>query len=257
MTRPAAVRIGTSGWNYKHWRGVFYPPKLPVARWFDFYARHFDTVEINNSFYRLPSLAAFDAWRVQAPPGFLYAVKASRYLTHLKKLRDPEQPLVNVLTRARRLREHLGPILYQLPPHWRCDVERLRAFVELLPMDLVHVLELRDPSWYNDAVREVLTAAQVSFCIHDMRGSESPWWVSGPVVYLRFHGPTALKYAGRYGRDLLTPWAERIAAWRGEGRPVYAYFNNDDRGYALLDAAELRDLVAAVVSTSVPSRQRP
>jgi uncharacterized protein YecE (DUF72 family) len=243
MAESTAVRVGTSGWIYKHWRGVFYPPKLPVSRWFAFYAGHFDTVEINNSFYRLPSPAAFDAWRTQAPRGFVYAVKASRYLTHLKKLKDPAKPLHNILSRARRLKSRIGPVLYQLPPYWGCNVERLRAFVERLPLDLTHVLEFRDPSWYVDAVRDVLSEAGVGFCIHDMRGSASPRWVTGPAVYLRFHGPTERKYAGRYGPELLRPWAERIGEWQQDGRAVYVYFNNDDRGFALADANEMRELL--------------
>jgi uncharacterized protein YecE (DUF72 family) len=157
------VRVGTSGWIYKHWRGVFYPPDLPASRWFDYYRRQFDTVEVNNSFYRLPSAAVFAAWRKQAPAGFLYVLKASRYLTHMKKLKDPAGPLETFFSRARELGPRLGPVLYQLPPRWGCDVERLRHFAAELPLGVAHAIEFRDPSWYNDAVREVLTAAGVGF----------------------------------------------------------------------------------------------
>jgi uncharacterized protein YecE (DUF72 family) len=138
------VRVGTSGWHYKHWRGVYYPRDLPTARWLQHYAAEFDTVEINNSFYRLPSEATFEAWREGSPPGFTFAVKASRYLTHMKKLKDPEEPLGNVLSRARRLGDRLGPILYQLPPHWGRDLERLEGLLGLLPQDLQHAFEFRD-----------------------------------------------------------------------------------------------------------------
>jgi uncharacterized protein YecE (DUF72 family) len=228
---------------------VFYPPGLPAGRWFDFYSRHFDTVEVNNSFYRLPSSSAFAAWRNQAPPGFLYAVKASRYLTHLKKLKDPEVPLENFFGRARELGRTLGPVLYQLPPHWRCDVGRLRHFVAALPPKAIQVVEFRDPSWYVDAVREVLAEAGVGFCVHDMKGLASPLWVTGPAAYVRFHGPAAVKYAGSYPAAHLRRWADRVREWHGGGHAVYAYFNNDGGGAAVRNAATLREMVGAAVVT--------
>ncbi len=244
MAASVPFRVGTSGWIYRHWRGVFYPPRLPMKDWFFHYARSFDTVEINNSFYRLPSEQAFTAWAKQAPPGFLYAVKASRFLTHMKKLKDAEEPLALILGRARLLGEHLGPILYQLPPHWHCDVARLRSFLKLLPPDLCHVLEFRDPSWYTDAVRDALTEHSVCFCIHDLRGAACPDWTTGPAVYVRFHGPTERAYAGGYPRTHLRRWAERLVDHRQAGRAVFAYFNNDDAGHAVADAALLRTLVS-------------
>src|SRR5262245_45772957 len=243
MATDGHVRIGTSGWNYGHWRGVFYPAKLPVKAWFAHYARHFNTVEINNTFYRLPSEAAFPAWREQAPPGFLYAAKASRFLTHRKKLKDPEAPLETILGRLRALGPHLGPVLYQLPPSWRCDLPRLRHFLGLLPRDLTHVLEFRDPSWCNDDVRALLAAAGAGYCIHDMRGFDCPAWVTATTVYIRFHGPTDVRYAGRYDRAFLRDWASRIDAWRQDGHTVYAYFNNDASGHAVENARELLELV--------------
>ena len=241
--RLPPARIGTSGWIYKHWRGVFYPPALPVSRWFSYYSQFLDSVEINNSFYRLPSEEAFAEWRRQAPRGFVYAVKASRFLTHMKKLKDPEQPLANVLGRARGLGAHLGPVLYQLPPRWGCNVERLREFIAHLPRDLTHVFEFRDPSWCNEEVRKLLTESQMSFCLHDMRGFSGPDWVTGPAVYIRFHGPTEAKYAGRYHRAHLQDWAGRIDAYRRSGRAVYAYFNNDGGGHAITNARQLKELL--------------
>jgi uncharacterized protein YecE (DUF72 family) len=236
------VHVGTSGWIYRHWRGTFYPQRLPTKEWFAHYSAVFDTVEINNSFYRLPSEAAFDAWARQAPPGFLYALKASRFLTHLKKLKDPEGPLDLFLGRARRLGGHLGPVLYQLPPHWHCDLDRLRAFLRLLPPDLCHVFEFRDPSWYVEEVREALARHGACFCIHDLKGADCPEWLTGPAVYLRFHGPTAQPYAGSYPRAHLQRWAERIAGHLEGGRDVFAYFNNDEAAHAVADARELRSL---------------
>jgi uncharacterized protein YecE (DUF72 family) len=239
------VRVGTSGWIYKHWRGVVYPAALPVKDWLKSYCERFDTVEVNNSFYRLPSEAVFAAWARQVPAGFLFAVKASRFLTHMKKLKDPAEPLANVLGRARHLGPHLGPVLYQLPPHWHCNLDRLRAFLALLPRDLTHVIEFRDPSWYNDAVRALLTEHGVGFCIHDLRGVPSPEWVTARAVYVRFHGPTAKAYAGGYSPAHLRRWADRIAAYRHAGHDVYAYFNNDDAGHAVFDAQTLLGMLAA------------
>jgi len=235
--------VGTSGWIYQHWRGVFYPPGLSAVRWFEFYSRHLDTVEVNNTFYRLPSAEVFTAWGRQAPAGFVYAVKASRFLTHRKKLKDPAQPLETFQRRARHLGPRLGPVLYQLPPRWRCDVDRLRRFVALLPADLHHVFEFRDPSWYNPAVRDVLEGAGAGFCVHDLQGAPCPDWVTGPLAYLRFHGPTEAPYAGRYDPDQLRPWARWVQRVRESGRDVYVYFNNDGGGHAVANARELKVLL--------------
>jgi uncharacterized protein YecE (DUF72 family) len=236
--------IGTSGWIYAHWRGVFYPPDLPQARWYEHYARHFETVEINYSFYRLPSEAAFDQWRAQAPAGFVYAIKANRFLTHVKRLKDATEPLERFLSRARRLDDKLGPILWQLPPRWRADPARLESFTTLLPPDCVHVFEFREPSWFVQPVQEVLERFGLGFCIFDMPGLPCPLWVTSQVVYLRFHGAGML-YPGRYGWDGLQPWAEHIQQWLAEGRTIYAYFNNDAFGHAVEDARILREMMGA------------
>ncbi|MFZ8843445.1 DUF72 domain-containing protein [Thermoflexus sp.] len=234
--------IGTSGWVYPHWRGVFYPEDLPQRRWFSYYAAHFDTVEINNAFYRLPSEATFDRWRDQAPEGFRYAVKANRYLTHVRRLKDCADPLARFLERARRLGDRLGPILYQLPPGWPPDPGRLAEFAALLPPDMLHGFELRDPRWWIEPVREVLARGALSFCLFDMPELSPPLWVTGPVVYIRFHGSTAL-YAGRYAREALAAWAERIRGFLRAGHEVYAYFNNDAFGHAVINAVELREML--------------
>ncbi len=234
------IRIGTSGWVYNHWRGLFYPPALPHSAWFAHYARAFDTVEINNSFYRLPSAATFDAWRDQAPPGFCYAVKASRYLTHLKKLKDPEQPLQTLFERAERLRHTLGPVLYQLPPRWQVNVERFESFLAALPAGYTHVVEFRDSSWLIEDVFRRMERYGVAHCIHDLRPLEIPPRVTAPTVYLRFHGD---RYAGSYSHDALALWADRIAAWRDAGHHVWAFFNNDIGGHAIQNARTLLELL--------------
>lgn len=230
------IRVGTSGWVYKDWRTRFYPEGLPPSRWFPHYAAEFRTVEINNSFYRLPPPETFEKWRAQAPPGFVYAVKGNRFITHVKKLKDPRDPLRRFLGAARRLGPALGPILFQLPPNWRLDLERLRGFLRALPDDLRFVFEFRNPTWIHDDVRRLLEDAGQSYCMHDMKGHPWPGWITGPIAYVRFHGPSPKKYAGDYPRAHLERWAERLSRI---DRDVYAYFNNDVEGHAVKNAREL------------------
>jgi len=238
----APVRIGCSGWIYQHWRGLFYPQDLPVKRWFEFYAGEFDTVEINNSFYRLPKAETFDAWRKQAPPGFCYAVKANRFLTQAKKLKDCAEPLARMMAPFRHLGPKLGPILYQLPPRFRVNLERLESFLKLLPDDATHVFEFREPSWYTDAVFGLLDRYGASFCAHDMPGSQSPRLATGRIAYVRFHGGIG-KYWGRYSDEALLGWTDWIVDQARAGRAVWAYFNNDPEAYAIHDAQTLRAMV--------------
>ncbi len=239
----SSLRIGTSGWVYPHWRELFYPAGLRQTDWFDHYAKHFDTVEINYSFYRLPSEAAFDGWRAQAPPGFLYALKANRYLTHIKRLKVEQEALERFLERARRLGDRLGPILWQLPPRWRPNLERLETFAAQLPDDLTHAFEFRDERWFSEPIREVLAGFGLTCCIFDMPDFACPDWVTSGSVYLRFHG-SGVMYGGRYGERGLRPWAARIQRWLEAGRTVYAYFNNDAFGAAIEDAQTLQRLLA-------------
>ncbi len=233
-----AWRVGTSGWVYPHWRGVFYPPDMPQKQWFSYYARHFDTVEINNTFYRLPSESAVAGWRAQAPPNFLYAVKANRYLTHVRRLRDCAGPLQRFIERIQGLEPHLGPLLYQLPPNWAPNLPRLESFLKLLPSRFTHVMEFRDARWFQPAVYELLRDYGVGLCLYHMPGQQTPFEVTSRVVYIRFHGVDTL-YAGSYPDALLKAWAERIRHWVATGHYVYAYFNNDALGHAVHDARRL------------------
>ena len=238
----ANIRIGCSGWNYKHWRERFYPKGVPVSRWFTFYAEHFDTVEINNSFYRLPPPETFDKWREQAPPGFCYAVKANRFLTQAKKLKDCDEPLERQMTSFRCLRDRLGPVLYQLPPSLRINLERLESFLRIVPKDVMNVFEFREKSWYVPETFELLDRYGASFCAHDMPGSASERTATGPIAYVRFHGGEG-KYWGRYSDEGLLGWSDWMIAQAQSGRPVWAYFNNDIDAHAIHDAQTLKSMV--------------
>ena len=192
--------VGTSGWNYKHWIGRFYPKDLPSTRWFAFYASHFPTVEINYTHYQEAKPKTYDNWRESAPDGFRFAAKAHRFLTHRKRLADAGDSLDRVIKGARRLEEHLGPILYQLPPQFRRNDEtaaRLESLLEKLPRDLMHVVEFRDRSWWSDDTIDQLRRHNVAFCTHDMGGADVPLVASADFVYARFHGGEK-KYAGNY-----------------------------------------------------------
>ncbi len=240
---PASVHIGTSGWHYRHWLGRFYPADLPASRMFEFYRRFFDTVELNNSFYRLPTPEAFAAWRDAAPENFCFAVKGSRFLTHNKKLKEPEQALRNLLPRAEVLGHKLGPILFQLPPKWKVNRERLEEFLQALPAQHRYAFEFREPSWNTDAIYDTLRRHNAAYCIHELAGFHSPIMVTADFSYVRLHGPAG-KYQGCYPETKLREWADRIAEWRRELKAVYVYFDNDDSGYAARNALELKELVA-------------
>ncbi len=236
------VRIGTSGWHYRHWKGNFYHARLPASRMLNAYLEHFDTVELNNSFYKLPSADTFENWRISTPQGFIFAVKASRFLTHMKKLKDPESALNNFLPRAEKLGEKLGPILFQLPPGWRMDLQRLRDFLRALPGKHRYAFEFRDPSWHCPPVLEVLQRYNAAFCVFDLAGFQSPIEVTAEFAYVRLHGPGG-KYQGSYSEEALQEWANRIVSWKQRLSAVYAYFDNDQEGYAAANAVRLRELV--------------
>jgi len=234
--------IGTSGWVYPHWKDIFYPSSLPTKNWLEYYAERFPTVEINNSFYRMPSERAFESWRTTVPAGFCFAVKGNRFVTHLKKLRGVEEHLQRFLERARLLGDKLGPILFQLPPFWNRNVERLRDFLRILPNDLRFALEFRNQTWLDEEVYAALEKYEVAFCIISLPKFPCPIRATAPFTYFRFHG-REVTYASRYQETELRWWAERMGEFLTEGRDVYAYFNNDAFGYAVENAMELRALL--------------
>jgi uncharacterized protein YecE (DUF72 family) len=241
-SHPPAIHAGCSGWVYKHWRGIFYPDGLPQKRWFERYAEEFDTVEINASFYRLPLASTFDGWREKAPPGFRYAIKVNRFITHMKKLLDCEEPLDRFIALVRPLAEALGPLLYQLPPSLHKDLPRLEAFLGRLPSDLEHVVEFRHKSWYDEEVLALLDRYGVGFVSHDLKGLISPRWASGRTAYVRFHGSGG-KYWGRYSDEALLGWTDWILDQSRQDRSVWCYFNNDIHGHAIDDARTLKSMV--------------
>jgi uncharacterized protein YecE (DUF72 family) len=236
--------IGTSGWVYPHWRDVFYPPKLAQSKWLEFYTRHFPTVELNSSFYHLPTEKAFSNWRDTSPQGFVYAVKVSRFITHIKRLKDVEEPVATFLDRARHLEEKLGPLLYQLPPNMHRNDERLDHFLSLLPKGLRHVVEFRHESWLDEGVFDILRKHNVGFCVFDMPDLPCPLLATADFAYIRFHGSTGL-YWSCYSDEELEHWAQKIPALAKDLDAVYIYFNNDAQGFAIRNAQTLREKLAS------------
>ena len=236
------VRIGTSGWAYKDWRGPFYPPEVKDAARLDYISRRFATLEINASFYRMPSDKAVAAWRDQTPDDFVFAWKASRYLTHNKKLKDPVEPLAYMFERIVGLGDKIGPILFQLPPNLRRNDERLDTFIAALPVGYRYSIEFRHPGWYDEAVFDRLRAANIALCISDHHDAPAPWIATADFIYLRGHGPGG-DYHGRYGEAALKEWAGAIDCWRAD-KYVFVYFDNDIRSAAPADAEQLTALVS-------------
>lgn len=234
------AHVGCSGWMYKHWRNTVYPESFPARRWFEHYTTLFDTVEINNTFYRLPTEAAVDGWAAQAPAGFVYSLKLGSFGSHRMKLRDSSSWLPNHTERVSRLGDAAGPTLVQLPPHWRRNATRLDEFLSTAPTQNRWAVELRDPSWLHDDVYDVLRRHGAALCIHDLL-PDCPWELTTDWTYVRFHGPNAVAspYQGRYGENGLSRKAERLASWLKQGVEAFVYFNNDDSGYAVQDATWL------------------
>jgi uncharacterized protein YecE (DUF72 family) len=240
----ADVHIGTSGWHYQHWIGPFYPAGTHPESFLDYYARHFSTVEINNTFYRLPTRRAVNEWREGSPASFVFAAKGSRFITHMKKLKDPETSIQRYFELIELLGDKLGPIVFQLPPRWHLNVDRLAHFLKALPTHRRYAFEFRDESWFEPRTYEVLAAHKAALCLYELAGRQAPLQVTADFVYIRLHGPDGA-YQGSYGDDELAMWARRILEWRAQGISVYCYFDNDERGYAPANALTLARLVAA------------
>lgn len=239
----AQIYIGTSGWNYKHWLGPFYPPKFPATEMLDFYAQYFNTVELNNSFYHLPSIKSFKNWRETTPDNFIFAVKGSRFITHMKKLKAPKTSTKKFFARVKYLEEKLGPILFQLPPHWRLNVERLSGFLDALPRQYAYAFEFREHSWFTDEVYKLLKQHNAALCFYHMTGYDSPMELTADFVYVRMHG-TESTYGGSYPKEMLKRLAEQIRKWQAQTKRAYVYFNNDPEGKAVKNAITLQQMLS-------------
>jgi uncharacterized protein YecE (DUF72 family) len=243
---PSNIHVGTSGWHYEHWLGPFYPPELKAQEMLRFYCQRLGTVEINNSFYHLPSPETFRLWKRESPPDFVFAVKASRYITHMKKLKEPGPSLEKFLLHARELGNKLGPILFQLPPRWGRQAPRLRAFLQALPRDCRCAFEFRDPSWFHPEIYSLLEQHRAAFCVYDLAGRQSPEILTSGFGYLRLHGPSPCEYAGRYTRAQLRAWLRLAVSWLEQNaQEIFVYFDNDQAGYAALNALELQEMAQA------------
>lgn len=233
--------MGTSGWHYKSWHGPFYPEGLKIKDFLSYYAQRFDTAEINNCFYRLPTEQAVSAWRDSVPEGFLFAWKASRYITHMKKLKEIEESIELVFGRMNDLGDAFGPVLFQLPPMLRANDEtreRLARCLSLVPKHRRVAFEFRHPSWYEEASFRILREHNAALCISDHADAPAPWMTTADFVYVRAHGTNG-RYAGSYSGETLQAWSEQMAEWKGSGRDVYAYFDNDIKSAAPGDAQTL------------------
>jgi uncharacterized protein YecE (DUF72 family) len=237
--------IGTSGWHYDDWRGRFYPEKLPKAKWLEFYARHFVTLELNNSFYHLPTEKAYNNWHDDSPADFIFAVKVSRFITHIKRLKDCDEAVNNFMSRAVLLKEKLGPLLYQLPPGLHRDDDRLKSFLAILPRGIMHAIEFRHKSWFEEDVFKILCKYHAGFCIFDMPKLTSLMTATADFAYIRFHGSGSL-YSSRYSDKEMADWAKKIKRLAKNLKAVYIYFNNDVAGYALENARTIRNYLEEV-----------
>jgi uncharacterized protein YecE (DUF72 family) len=236
------IHIGTSGWHYSHWYGVFYPEGMKEKEYLDYYSGYFDTVEINSSFYHLPLRAEFARWKEIVPVDFTFAVKASRYITHQKKLKDAADSVSLFLERTEGLEEKLGMILFQLPPGWDFNPARFAGFLEKLPAGHRYAFEFRNRGWINKIAFDLLASHKASFCIYDMGGYVTPKKTTANEVYIRLHGPEN-SYQGSYSDEALNEWANDIRDWSNRDIEVFCYFNNDQAGYAVKDALRLKEMV--------------
>jgi uncharacterized protein YecE (DUF72 family) len=238
------IYIGTSGWSYKYWKSNFYPDKLPLSRFFEYYMTVFSTVELNNSFYKLPALQTIVKWRDMAPEGFLFAVKASRFITHIKRLKGVEG-IAKFIEPIKEFKEKLGPILFQLPANFKFNPEVLENFLKYLPPGFDYTFEFRSPAWFQDETYEILNRYNIAFCIFDFNGLLSPVIVTADFAYIRLHGPEG-KYNGDYSYNELLRWATIIRNYAGTGKKVYCYFDNDTAGFAPKNALELIKIIKTV-----------
>ncbi|MDE5453191.1 DUF72 domain-containing protein [Bradyrhizobium sp. CSA112] len=241
----ARVLIGTSGWHYDSWRGPFFPKGLPLKEQLPYYSSQFSTTELNGVFYRTPTPEAVTSWRDQTGRDFIFAWKASKFITHWKRLSGNSVNSLELLEdRLSLLGRKAGPILFQLPPNFEVDADRLASFLKLLPKKRRYSFEFRHPSWYAPEILRLLRAQNISLCISDHHDAPAPWTRTADFVYVRGHGPTG-RYKGHYSQRTLSEWARRIRSWKKQGCDVFVYFDNDQKSAAPADARSLREIVGA------------
>lgn len=234
----AKVHIGTSGWSYSQWKDNFYPAGIKSDDYLKYYSSVFDATEINNSFYHLPSEKSLKKWMEVTQSDFSFAIKASRYITHNKKLKDPEESIDNFFEAIKPIQKKSGPILFQLPPNWHANPERLQEFLEVLPEEYRYTFEFRDQDWLNDEVYQLLKQHNAALCFYDFKGFRSPEVITADFIYVRLHGPEKA-YEGSYHGNRLNSYADKFSQWQQEGRDVYCFFDNDQKGCAPEDARQL------------------
>jgi uncharacterized protein YecE (DUF72 family) len=236
------IYIGTSGWNYKHWLKTFYPEGIKSGNQLAYYSSFFDSVEINNSFYALPTPERFGKWKLTVPQDFLFSVKASRYITHMKKLKGGGAIAETFFSSLSTLKEKLGPILFQLPPGFNINYQRLEIFLKEIPRKYRYAFEFRNETWYDENILALLRKFNCAFCIYELAGHQSPKEVTTDFVYVRLHGPED-KYAGNYSQQTLELWANDCRAWVARGKDVFIYFDNDQHAFAVHNAIALKRLL--------------
>lgn len=245
-----SIQIGTSGWHYEHWKGPFYPESLPRNNFLDYYAERFSTLEINTSFYQMPQEKTLIQWRNGVPDSFLFSMKASRYITHIKKLKDARQILSPFFKRVELLNDKLGPILFQLPPQWRFNLERLSSFLKALPQEYRYAFEFRDSSWFNQKTYDTLAQHNAAFGIYQVASRTSPLEITADFAYVRLLGSKAPNQ-GKYSDSVLQAWARQLKAWGAAGKDIYCYFDNDESGFAVSDAIRMKELLDITVPVEI------
>ena len=240
--RPSLF-IGTSGFYYPGWGGSFYPARMPAREYLPFYSSRFNSLEVNNTFYRLPLGSTLSRWRDVTPKDFVFALKASRFITHIRRLEEPAETVKPFLDRIGSLGSKLGPVLFQLPSRFPFNGEKLDAFCKVLSGDFRYVFEFRDTDWFRQASYDILSHHNMAFCIYDFSGIQSPATVTADFVYLRFHGPLKQPYRGAYPDEFLDDWAEKVRCWMKAVKAVYVYFDNTMEGHAAVDAMKMQLLL--------------
>jgi uncharacterized protein YecE (DUF72 family) len=236
------IYVGTSGWNYDHWKGPFYPKDIKPKDEFKYYIDHFKTVEINSTFYRLPSKKTLLNWKKSSPKDFIFSIKASRYITHVKRLKEPKKSLSIFLSLIKNIKPKLGPILFQTPPNWKVNIKRFENFIKFLDKNYKYAFEFRDRSWLIEDIFDLLKKNNLAFCIYDLQGFQTPIEITADFVYVRLHGPKSA-YSGSYSKKNLKKWAKLFKKLKKNKLDIFCYFNNDEKAYAVKNAQEFKRLI--------------